>query len=871
METSVIDLEDVNDDEQDVFVLKQVKPINKLTVQQALLIKHNVLQSVKSKGSSSKKETKKHTEINEKQNSGLKQVRPKARKSKEVFKNSCTVTDQSVFNESCSEIDNINVKEDEKDTVQMSPGIKKKRKRFLINENESPKQSPKKGFRSAWSPKNKPISSHNKIQHNTEYRSTNSINKTMQEEPLLESNESPTMQDSTISGILDDKQKYFDDNGELLGFLLKKIVSEVTENQLYLESRNTKQGRNIEKLFSSNEQDILEKFSKLEGPYCKVFVRLLCRSRLWFRISTIYFKDVNTDLENIFNLLHSEKLVHYNIEDEDLRTQMELLSKSEIQKLCRAFMMSGKACSSTKKMDLVDTLVASCQGQKNVMNMFCKGNNVTLIDKLKKEVIKILGLCARFDSFVKATFKKVILLFSFPHYHDEEEKRFRNQLYMCMSLYKGFVKFPNYKLSRTVVFTTVEDFKHFSEALEMKEAFENAIFCKQHKEFIAIMQKAKENFKRLTADEKYINRYMNLKHFLKRFSGGHIYAKLLTKFCCTFKTKTNNMDIIEVAQMLLDQNMFLISKRGKWYEILSQALESNKNCQAAAELLIKAQNDPFVGHVEKLTLQLRGQALLRKKTNGIVNAQIREVLDDVCTVAIEEPPSIEISGKALQGNKSGYKTVYVENTENGKMYTSVEERALLHYKQLGYTKGYHVEGFIVQSLFAFLFFDIIYEMSPVGVFLNFYQEVPLDLYSESFYTNRQTRLDRRLFELTKWTEEEVENKIKSVYHENYNVQCLITWKEHFTADLFCEIMRCLTPPILSEICKRFVMNYRLAQSGFPDLTLWNPETKKCKFVEVKSPNDKLSSQQRIWLHFLRNIGIDCEVCNVKNISRKLQL
>lgn len=60
------------------------------------------------------------------------------------------------------------------------------------------------------------------------------------------------------------------------------------------------------------------------------------------------------------------------------------------------------------------------------------------------------------------------------------------------------------------------------------------------------------------------------------------------------------------------------------------------------------------------------------------------------------------------------------------------------------------------------------------------------------------------------------------------------------------------------------MNYRLAQSGFPDLTLWNPETKKCKFVEVKSPNDKLSPQQRIWLHFLRNIGIDCEVCNVKS-------
>lgn len=77
-------------------------------------------------------------------------------------------------------------------------------------------------------------------------------------------------------------------------------------------------------------------------------------------------------------------------------------------------------------------------------------------------------------------------------------------------------------------------------------------------------------------------------------------------------------------------------------------------------------------------------------------------------------------------------------------------------------------------------------------------------------------------------------------------------------------MQCITLPVLAKICKRLAKNYRVAQAGFPDLTLWNPEKKKCKFVEVKSPNDKLSPGQRIWLDFLRKIGLDCEVCNVKS-------
>lgn len=40
------------------------------------------------------------------------------------------------------------------------------------------------------------------------------------------------------------------------------------------------------------------------------------------------------------------------------------------------------------------------------------------------------------------------------------------------------------------------------------------------------------------------------------------------------------------------------------------------------------------------------------------------------------------------------------------------------------------------------------------------------------------------------------------------------------------------------------------------------ERKQCRFLEVKSPNDRLSDKQRIWLHVLQNLGADVGICNV---------
>ena len=48
----------------------------------------------------------------------------------------------------------------------------------------------------------------------------------------------------------------------------------------------------------------------------------------------------------------------------------------------------------------------------------------------------------------------------------------------------------------------------------------------------------------------------------------------------------------------------------------------------------------------------------------------------------------------------------------------------------------------------------------------------------------------------------------------------------------------------------------------PDLLLWRPADCTAKVVEVKGPRDRLSEQQRAWLHELSQAEVAVEVLKV---------
>ena len=72
---------------------------------------------------------------------------------------------------------------------------------------------------------------------------------------------------------------------------------------------------------------------------------------------------------------------------------------------------------------------------------------------------------------------------------------------------------------------------------------------------------------------------------------------------------------------------------------------------------------------------------------------------------------------------------------------------------------------------------------------------------------------------------------------------------------------------MAQICKILCQDYKGRSSGGPDLFLWNPQTKKCKFVEVKGPGDNARPNQKLWFDALVHAGVDVEICRVLDANQ----
>ena len=158
-------------------------------------------------------------------------------------------------------------------------------------------------------------------------------------------------------------------------------------------------------------------------------------------------------------------------------------------------------------------------------------------------------------------------------------------------------------------------------------------------------------------------------------------------------------------------------------------------------------------------------------------------------------------------------------------------------------RSLHSEGRVLTSLFALLFFDIIF--TPLeGAFETRYQSAPLDIGSDTFYHSRRTLMDQRLADIASGQAEAI---------------ALATWDREYKDKTWCiglrwdlleredwvEILECWNYTALALVCKTLVEDYVNRTAGVPDLFVWNVAERKCKFVEVKGPGDNLQENQKV--------------------------
>lgn len=179
-------------------------------------------------------------------------------------------------------------------------------------------------------------------------------------------------------------------------------------------------------------------------------------------------------------------------------------------------------------------------------------------------------------------------------------------------------------------------------------------------------------------------------------------------------------------------------------------------------------------------------------------------------------------------NESGRKRTYIEMTNSKDQYfTNVEQVALNYYKRNGFPKGFHCEGSLLITLFFVLFWDIIYTSQVPSAFINEIQYIPLDLYSEDFYKNRKSDIDRRLKEIRNgWSLNKLFTFVIHIWESHSHKRSLIAQNLVESVDEIIEIICCIRRDCLTTLLERLVKDFKQFHSGLPDLFVWNFEEKK---------------------------------------------
>lgn len=398
--------------------------------------------------------------------------------------------------------------------------------------------------------------------------------------------------------------------------------------------------------------------------------------------------------------------------------------------------------------------------------------------------------------------------------------------------------------------------------------------------------------------------------YLRRLSPAWVYTRIVHKAAFVLGTGKFKEHAREHAILseLLDQRLFHASRRGAWYQrkaLLEEhymanlhpsdtrSPEENKKHwkRVALQTCEQGLQDNLVHLIYHYDLQKRVTKLekslkiAKRFQHDFLHATLAKPVERTFEgTRIERAPrpiprlrrdSSAVTSKGSGADtpavltRRGAKTIWLDPLE-GQGECSVESMCLSHYRMLGY-KGFHAEGGIVRTLFALLFFDVLFCYVP-NVFQTAYQTCPLDLHTEGFVEARMSEVNARLAEIANG---EAERIIRDVWaSQGERKTCVVGLDWNFELEDLCEIVRCFGGDKLGTLCKVMAEEYAERGGGVPDLFLWKvynkEEIKQNKgnvgevvFSEVKSENDRLSDTQRLWLHVLMGAGIKVELCHAK--------
>lgn len=314
-----------------------------------------------------------------------------------------------------------------------------------------------------------------------------------------------------------------------------------------------------------------------------------------------------------------------------------------------------------------------------------------------------------------------------------------------------------------------------------------------------------EKWKRLIAEDQ-VERRGNEEEelervYLRRFSAAWVLTRIVHKGEYVLGRLKEYRREHEVLTALLAQRGHHSARRGGWYQrkalieehymaaitpapTKNTTPEMNKKfwLRKALETCEAGLQDPETHLIYHYDLQKRITKLEPKLRVPKRNQH------DFWHARLTQPSERSILGEQIvqkiePGDSAvGRKTVWVDGTEGGEC--SVEEMCLSHYRTKGW-KGFHSEGGVIKTLFAYLFYDILFLYLP-NVFQTQFQTCPLDLFTDGFFPARASEINHRLAELSNGGAPRIIEGIDRKHRERKT--CIVGLDWGFTKDDLLEIV-----------------------------------------------------------------------------------
>ncbi|CAF1104077.1 unnamed protein product [Rotaria sp. Silwood1] len=628
-------------------------------------------------------------------------------------------------------------------------------------------------------------------------------------------------------------------------------------------------------LFDENELILFDKFQTLSASSQIIFVRLLMRRCKWLRRSTINYEisNITNDKDSLTPLVDIGLLQDISLLD-DLDAGLRLLTSDEMRDFSKRFHCQSKANKSKK---------TSIENLKNLTNqyksMFDSTTATNRNHLLLKELKRIITNCYKISEDIRGLFFRMMLAnhpVALLAMDDLDQNAF-TLLYKTFQIIRGDLRLPwnEDQISREhLPFKTPEQLKLYQQAIDLEAEYNQLEESKNTDELIKFYETYNKQW-RATIDSSTENE--QLPGYFRRLSPDYVRARILSYLTEVLQRARRYDESIELIQYLLNRATYNRHRRGKLWNRLALIQENYikiNGHQQCLNTIYEALQDPHVKLGDRLALCERARKLYsRPKSKGILQAEWITNEEENLMWTIPMPKEVEVTGCLLANDaRMGKVTYTIQDPNDGSIqFCTVEQLAINHYRtKEDYTYGIHSEGAVIRTLIGLLFLDLIYTLPTPDLLIDIFQTEPLDFHTDAFYKSRQNQIDERISQLNS------EENIQEIAEKNWNMYNLtmssvVNWELFPTKSTLLSALKCLTSEQIQSISTYTFVHNRAIWKGFPDLFVWNPIIKKCKFVEVKSHNDRLSYHQIVWLDTLVEFKIDCEVCKVSAIGSKKSL